>query len=103
MFLIEDTSIDARFKDNPLITGETNIRFYAGAPLHEPLGFKVGTLCIIDSCPRTLNASQLHTLKNLGQLVKTEVEQRYCISRRGATLHFPSLIAQLSGLKHIAL
>lgn len=50
---IPDASKDERLKNNPLVTGEPNIRFYCGAPLIAPNGQSVGSLCIIDSKPRT--------------------------------------------------
>ena len=49
---VTDASRDDRFSDNPLVTGEPHIRFYAGVPVHGPGGHRVGTFCIIDSRPR---------------------------------------------------
>ena len=46
IFVVPDASLDPRFSDNPLVTGEPKIRFYAGYPLALPSGCKVGTLCI---------------------------------------------------------
>ncbi|NWO07193.1 MAG: GAF domain-containing protein [Alteromonadaceae bacterium] len=54
VFIVEDARTDARFKDNPLVTGDPFIRFYAGMPVREPGGFKIGTLCIIDYEPRVI-------------------------------------------------
>ena len=53
MFIIPDTSLDERFADNPLVLNEPYIRFYAGYPLIAPNGSKLGTLCIIDTKPRS--------------------------------------------------
>lgn len=50
--VIRDASKDFRFKDNPLVTGEPNIRFYAGAPLYSPERQILGSFCIIDFIPR---------------------------------------------------
>lgn len=60
---------DARFKDNPLVTSDPHIRFYAGAPLTTPEGLNVGTLCVIDRQPRNLDAFQKTMLEHLSQLV----------------------------------
>lgn len=51
IFLIKDATQDPRFANNPLVTGAPGIRFYAGAPIRVR-GYKIGTLCIIDTTPR---------------------------------------------------
>jgi GAF domain-containing protein len=60
IFVVTDTQDDPRFCNNPLVIGSPYIRFYAGAPLVTPGGFKIGTLCIIDPCPRS--ATRMVTL-----------------------------------------
>ena len=52
LLLVPDAREDVRFHDNPLVTGEPNIRFYAGYPLTVPNGNKMGTLCLLDTKPR---------------------------------------------------
>ena len=69
LFIVEDASSDPRFSDNPLVTGEPHIRFYAGAPLSSPSGHHIGTLCVIDTVPRTLGAVELSILDALRCLV----------------------------------
>jgi serine phosphatase RsbU (regulator of sigma subunit) len=64
---------DERFRDNPLVTGERGVRFYAGQPLSTPAGVAVGALCIVDSTPRKMTGSQLETLAELAALVEAEL------------------------------
>jgi diguanylate cyclase (GGDEF)-like protein len=76
LMVVEDALADARFADNPLVRGEPRIRFYAGAPLALAGGEVVGTLCVIDRQPRTLDDLQRQTLRVLARLVVTEFELR---------------------------
>lgn len=75
IFEISDTNQDPKFADNPLVTGEPNIRFYAGASLffeQQP----IGTLCIIDSQPRTLSQKERHILREFADAVELEIKDR---------------------------
>lgn len=73
---IPDALADARFADNPLVTGELGIRFYAGAPLITPEGHRLGTLCVIDRVPRRLTAKQAQALQVLSRHVMTQLQLR---------------------------
>ncbi|VWX61260.1 Sigma-B regulation protein RsbU (Phosphoserine phosphatase) (modular protein) [Burkholderiales bacterium 8X] len=73
---VEDARSDQRFAANPFVTGDPNIRFYAGAPLVTSNGHALGTLCVIDDKPRALDAKQLETLQYMAQQVITMMEQR---------------------------
>jgi diguanylate cyclase (GGDEF)-like protein len=64
--IVEDTLCDPRFADNPLVTAEPKIRFYAGRPLRNSENFAVGALCIIDREPRTLSQEERRLLDDLG-------------------------------------
>lgn len=73
LFIIEDTLDDDRFRDNPLVTNEPKIRFYAGAPLHTSQGHRVGTLCLIDQEPRTFNDRDKALLRDMADGVEREI------------------------------
>jgi len=74
---VRDASKDFRFHDNPLVVGDTKIRFYAGVPLRDPRGFGLGTLCVMDRTARTLTDSQRRALADLShRLVELLVERK---------------------------
>ena len=66
VLVVNDARLDERFCDNPLVTGELNIRFYAGAPIISPEGYKLGAFCIIDNVnphPEGLTIAQQEKLQ----------------------------------------
>lgn len=69
LFEIPDSRKDSRFSDNPLVTGEPRVIFYAGVPLEIEAGVSVGTLCVIDHQPRQLTKEQVQALECLGNQV----------------------------------
>ena len=74
VFIIPDTSKDERFHDNPLVTGEPHVAFYAGIPLVNPEGYALGTLCVWDIVPKNLDESQVTTLQSLARQVVCQLE-----------------------------
>ncbi|MHA7141930.1 GAF domain-containing protein [Arthrobacter sp. CAL618] len=71
--IINDTLADLRFRDNPLVTGEPRIRFYAGYPIFGTKGWAVGTFCIIDQKPRGFSADDQQELKALAMIIQQEI------------------------------
>ncbi|MEO7912376.1 MAG: response regulator [Roseiflexaceae bacterium] len=80
LFVVSNMLEDQRFADNPLVLGEPNIRFYAGAPLRVPDGHAVGTLCVLDYISRDLSPEQLDALRILSRQVVVQLEQRLKIA-----------------------
>jgi diguanylate cyclase (GGDEF)-like protein len=72
-FVIQDTHKDPRFTDNPLVTGEPYIRFYAGYPIRYSDGSKLGTLCLLDQSPRHFTQREQLILEDLAKIVEHEI------------------------------
>lgn len=73
IFIVPDTWKDQRFVDNPLVSGEPHIRFYAGFPLKNLDGQKIGTLCIMDTHPRELSQDDIDIFRDLTLMVEQEI------------------------------
>ena len=95
VMVVEDASRDVRFANNPLVTGEPNIRFYAGAPLITRDGHALGTLCVIGDAPRTISAQETRALETLPQHAKKHLEYRKVKRELSESL---SQVKVLSGL-----
>lgn len=72
VFIVKDTQMDPRFADNPFVTGEPWVRFYAGCPVHLPDGAIAGTICIIDTYPRPFSSAEINTLLDFAAIVEDE-------------------------------
>ncbi|MFT3823477.1 MAG: GAF domain-containing sensor histidine kinase [Chitinophagaceae bacterium] len=113
IFIVPDATCDERFFDNPYVTGDPEIRFYAGIPLVSTAGYKLGSLCVIDRIPRNLAPDQQEALRILGKqacrqfelrLKNTELErisqaQKRIISVMAHDIRSP--LASLSSLFHL--
>ncbi|MDH3607227.1 MAG: diguanylate cyclase, partial [Acidimicrobiia bacterium] len=82
VMVVPDAQGDARFADNPLVTSDPAIRFYAGAPLTTPGGEVLGTLCVIDHVERKLTAAQERSLVALARQVMAQLELRRLITEQ---------------------
>jgi len=73
ILIVPDAKADPRFSDNPLVTGEPHITFYAGCPLHAANGSPIGALCIVDRKTRRLSQEDLRSLRDLARLAEVEL------------------------------
>ncbi len=76
LFIVQDACQDSRFANNPLVTSDPKIRFYAGAPLITSEGYLIGTLCAIDYVPRELSPAQAEALQTLAHQVVAQLESQ---------------------------
>ncbi len=82
LFVVEDALEDPRFANNPLITGGSPVRFYAGWPLRTPDGHVLGMLCVNDHVPRQLSNEQRQALRVLSHQVMCQIEMRRLAAER---------------------
>src|SRR5262245_2235196 len=82
--IVEDTHRDPRFADNPLVTGDPHIRFYAGVPLLVDEGSSVGALSVADRAPRSLTKRQIESLERLARQIARELRLRRDVGRAAA-------------------
>jgi GAF domain-containing protein len=73
--VIPDAAADERFSDNPFVTGEFNLGFYAGVPIRGSNGEAVGAVALVDTQPRELSDKQLGLLKKFAALVEIELQR----------------------------
>jgi serine/threonine-protein kinase len=90
--VVEDTLADARFADNPLVTGDPRIRFYAGVPLEIEGGSAVGALSVADRSPRTLIERQLESLRRLAKQISRELRLRRDMEKARAATPLPDTL-----------
>lgn len=77
IFIVEDATKDERFAENPLVTGDPNIRFYAGTPLKTASGQRIGTLCVIDNKPhKAPSEAEIEQLATLADETMDAIERR---------------------------
>jgi diguanylate cyclase (GGDEF)-like protein len=97
LFIVPDALKDHRFADNPLVIDAPNVRFYAGYPLRLRQGINLGTLCLIDTKPKTLDEEDQQLLKDLGAMIEQEIR-----SIQLATLDELTMISNRRGFLTLA-
>ena len=97
LLMVADAKQDERFYDNPLVTGEPKIRFYAGYPLTVPDGNKMGTLCLIDTKPRELDDEERALLRDLAGMAEQEL-----MAVQMASMDELTLLSNRRGFKQLA-
>lgn len=110
--IVEDAACDSRFQDNPLVTEDPKIRFYAGVPLRSPFDdLPLGSLCVIDVRPRSATSEQLEMLRSLARqtefLVKAFVNNRRLVEVSEELDQFAAAAAHdikspLRGIRYLA-
>ena len=95
-WIVTDARYDQRTLANPLVAGESGLRFYAGAPLRTHDGFNLGTLCVLDSAPREVTEAEAQTLSDLASIVMDELELR--LEARRALEDSASRLRDVEGL-----
>ena len=102
VMVVPDASKDARFCENPLVTGDLHVRFYAGAPLTSHEGVNIGTLCVIDRVPREMTEDQSRALAILSRQVMARFEMgRLNASITEAHAQFAATVALAQESEHL--
>lgn len=73
VFVVNDLSTHLAFASNPAVAGAPHFRFYAGAPILDPEGYALGSICVVDYQPRWLDAEQAKTLESLAAIASSEI------------------------------
>lgn len=100
--VVEDASTDPRFANNPFVIGGPQIRFYAGEPLNTHDGHPVGTICLVDHHPRQFSENDRDTLRDLAELVMTQVRAERDLTYRDAATKMPNRIQFFADLRDIS-
>jgi PAS domain S-box-containing protein len=97
VFVVPDATQDERFRNNPLVTGDPHLRFYAGALLETPEGLPLGTMCVLDYKPRKLNEQESLVLKTLARQVMVQLDLRRALREKNKSEERLTLALDASG------
>lgn len=95
---VPDVRADRRFRDHPLVAGDAQVRFFAGADLHQPGGGNLGTLCVMDKRPRRLTETECRLMLRLADVVEQELLLQSRVNRARTLLGRPGLVDPDTGL-----
>ncbi|CAM3595021.1 MULTISPECIES: EAL domain-containing protein [Rahnella] len=101
VMVVNDALLDARFCENPLVTAEEGMRFYAGAPLITRDGFAVGSLCLADKHPRDFSAQEIDMLSDLAAIVIDIIESRSTMSFVDIVTRLPNRQRLMEDISHL--
>jgi class 3 adenylate cyclase len=79
LIVCPDLSQDPRYRDNPMVAGPPNLRFYCGMPLINPQGYALGTLCVVDFQPREIAIEQREAMRRLSHQAVSQFELRHSV------------------------
>jgi EAL domain-containing protein (putative c-di-GMP-specific phosphodiesterase class I) len=102
VMVVEDATQDLRFSQNPLVTGEPGVRFFAGAPLLLATGQALGSLCISDRVVRSLNLTEREQLMDLAAIVMSQINLQRAAGRVDEAMHLPNHAQMLDDLAGLA-
>lgn len=103
VMIVPDALEDDRFRNNPLVTADPSIRFYAGAPMRLTSGHAIGSVCVIDRRPRTLGPTQIALLREFASFVVLHLEARVRFVEADATSGFLESILDASPVAIVTL
>jgi len=103
IMVVPDALADPRFADNPAVTGELQVRFYAGAPLRSRDGYNLGTLCVVDDRPRDFSTEQQALLRDLADCVEQQIQDEYASSATQGLLDSEERLRTLFDLSPIGI
>jgi len=92
--VVPDALLDSRFADNPMVTGDPGVRFYAGVPLKGPEGHNVATLCLADTSPREFSSHELSILTGLADIAERELQMVDVIEAQGRLIKTQAELVQ---------
>lgn len=98
VFVVPDATTDPRFANNPLVTKDPHVRFYAGTTVHGPEGYAVGTLCVLDHIPRAFSAQESFWLRQFADLVENELHHNHHLDQLRDSLEVSAFYDPLTGL-----
>jgi len=101
VMVVNDATLDPRFNENPLVTAEEGMRFYAGAPLITRDGFAIGSLCLADKYPRDFSAQEIEMLSDLAAIVIDIIESRSSMSFTDIVTRLPNRQRLMEDIAHL--